>query len=103
MMNSQNYISDMEVHSNLKMEIFKVSGNCEMCEERIETAAKELDGTIKADWNKDSKEIEVMYNPQNLTLEDIHKKIAATGHDTDHLKASYEMYNNLHGCCEYRE
>jgi len=31
----------------------------------------------------------------------IHKKIASVGYDTELETANDEVYNNLHGCCQY--
>lgn len=86
---------------SLKTETIKVSGNCGMCKTRIEKAAK-LDGVSKADWNSDTKILTVTYNPSKVKNEDIQKKIAAVGHDTEKFKAEDEVYNKLHSCCKYR-
>ena len=102
MMNPKNDIFFTGQNSELKKETFKVFGNCSMCEDRIESAVKELDGIKKADWNKDTKLIEIIYDPINANLTSIHKKIAAVGHDTELVKAPQEVYNELPGCCEYR-
>ena len=40
-----------------KTEKIEVKGNCEMCESRIEKAAKEIDGVSKADWDKTTKKL----------------------------------------------
>jgi Cu(I)/Ag(I) efflux system membrane fusion protein len=103
MMSPRNNIFYIGGDSNLKKEIFKVFGNCEMCEDRIETAVKKLSGIKKADWNKDNKMIEVIFEKDKLNLETIHKQIAAVGHDTELLKAKQEVYDQLPGCCEYRD
>ena len=102
MMNPKNDIFFTGQNSELKKETFKVFGNCSMCEDRIESAVKELNGIKKADWNKDTKLIEIIYDPINANLTSIHKKIAAVGHDTELAKAPQEVYNELPGCCEYR-
>lgn len=84
-----------------KTETIKVSGNCGMCKERIETAAK-VDGVSKAEWNKDSKMLTLAYDPSKVKSDDIQKKIAAVGHDTEKFKADTKVYNGLPGCCKYR-
>lgn len=78
---------------------FQVSGNCGMCKSRIEKAAKEA-GAAKAIWNEDSKQLNVSF-ASNTSVEAIQKKIAAVGHDNAGAKASDEVYNKLHGCCQY--
>ena len=68
-----------------KTESVKVLGNCDMCKARIEKAAK-IDGVIKAEWNKDSKMLTLVYNPGKVTSEAVQKRIAAVGHDTEKLR-----------------
>jgi len=83
-----------------KTESIKVSGNCGMCKERIETAAK-VNGVSKADWNKDTKMLTLAYNPAVVKSDDVQKKIASVGHDTEKYKADTKTYNSLPGCCKY--
>ena len=84
-----------------KTETIKVSGNCEMCESTIEKAAK-VDGVTKADWNKKTKVLTLVYNPAKVKSDDVLKKIAAVGYDTPKYKATAAVYNALPGCCKYR-
>lgn len=82
-------------------ESFKVSGKCGMCESRIEKAASSVDGVTSADWNKDSKIMEVSFDAANTDIHKIHKAIANAGHDTQMHKAKDEVYSELPGCCKY--
>lgn len=86
---------------NLKHEVFKVSGNCGMCKSTIEKAAKALDGVLRAQWNKETKELHVSFDSGKVKLADLHKAIAQKGYDTDKVKADDEIYDKLHGCCKY--
>ena len=79
---------------------FKVLGNCGMCEKRIETAAK-IDGVSVADWDVDSKILTITFDPAKVKPTQVHKAVAAVGHDTEKVKATTEVYENLHGCCQY--
>lgn len=81
---------------------FKVSGNCGMCQNRIEKAAKAA-GATTAKWYEDSKMMTVSFNPKKSGSEKIQQKIAAVGHDAGTFKASDEVYENLPGCCQYRD
>lgn len=83
-----------------KSENFKVWGNCEMCKARIEKAAK-VEGVTKADWNSESQMLALVYNPAKVTSDDVQKKIAAAGHDTEKYKAEEKAYGKLPGCCKY--
>ena len=84
-----------------KKETFKVAGNCGMCETRIENAAKSVDGVNSADWDKETKMIEVKYTSDKANIYKVHMAIAKAGHDTKMHKASDEVYDKLPGCCKY--
>ena len=81
---------------------FKVSGNCSMCEERIETAALGVQGVESADWDKETKMINISHK-ETVNIHDVHQAIADAGHDADHHKAKDEVYENLPACCLYRD
>jgi hypothetical protein len=80
----------------------KVYGNCTQCKARIELAC-DAKGIKMAEWNVDSKDLVVVYNPTKITLDSIHELIAQSGHDTELKKAPLEVYNKLPDCCLYRE
>lgn len=84
-----------------KTEKFKVYGNCGMCEDRIEKAANSVDGVTSADWDKETKMIEVKLNESKTDVHKVHMAIAKVGHDTEMHKAKDEVYNKLPGCCKY--
>jgi len=84
-----------------KTEKIKVSGNCEQCKARIEKAAK-IDGVTKAEWSTESKILAVTYDPSKTTIDQIGKKVAASGHDNEKAKADDKAFNALPGCCKYR-
>jgi copper chaperone CopZ len=84
-----------------KKEEFKVAGNCGMCKNRIEKAAKSVGGVSFANWDQESKVLEVKFNPSKASIHTIHKDIAKAGHDTQMHKASQEAYDNLPVCCKY--
>ena len=97
-----------QVHDHSKMdmastktETIKVSGNCGMCKDRIEAAAK-VSGVTQATWDKNTKILTLVYNPAMVKSDDVQKKIAAVGHDTEKFKADTKTYNSLPGCCKYR-
>ncbi len=84
-----------------KIETIKVSGNCDMCKARIQKAAK-LDGVSKAEWNKETKILTATFDPAKTNIDEIGKKVAAAGHDTEKVKATDIAYDKLPGCCKYR-
>ena len=83
-----------------KTENIKVWGNCETCEARIEKAAK-VNGVTTATWNSKTQLLALVYDPSKTNSNDIQKKIAAVGHDTEKFKADDKVYAKLPGCCQY--
>lgn len=85
---------------NAVTETVKIYGNCGMCKKNIETA-----GTIKkqatVDWNKDTKLATITYNSKTTSKDEILKRIALAGYDSDSFLAPDAVYENLHGCCKY--
>ena len=57
-----------------------------MCEARIEKAAKSVEGVSKADWNKDTKMMEVTFDDAKTNVDKVETAIAKVGHDTDTTK-----------------
>ena len=84
-----------------KTEKFKVAGNCGMCETRIEKAAKSVNGVTAAEWDKETKMIEVSFDAAETSIQKIHEAIAHVGHDTELVRADDETYDKLPGCCKY--
>ena len=76
-------------------------GNCGMCKATIEGALKDVKGIEKAEWDIEAKMMYVTYDKKLISLDDIKKKIAAVGYDTDKFRASDETYGELPGCCQY--
>ncbi len=87
----------------LTKKTIKVSGNCDMCKERIETAAKSIAGVSSADWSPDTKMLQVKFDASKTNSDDIQKAIAKVGHDTEKYTATLEAYNALPECCLYRK
>jgi copper chaperone CopZ len=88
------------VSAQVKTETIKVSGNCGMCETKIEKAAKEA-GATSAEWSSETKQIKVKYNSSTTNAAKIQQAIAKVGYDTQDFKATNESYDKLHGCCKY--
>lgn len=81
---------------------FTVSGVCEMCEKRIESAV-DVKGVKFAEYDLDTHTLTIAYNSKFITEDEIHALLNAVGHDTEKSKASDEQYNSVHDCCKYRE
>ena len=85
---------------NVKTETVKIYGNCEMCEKTIETT-----GSVKkianVDWNKDTKMATITYDSTKTNQDEILKRIALAGYDSDKFLAPDDVYSKLAGCCQY--
>jgi periplasmic mercuric ion binding protein len=79
-----------------------VKGNCEECKKRIENAA-DIKGVKFSEWNETTQAITVTYKTDKVSLEQIEKAIAASGHDTKNIKSGKPAYNQLPSCCKYRD
>ena len=85
---------------NAKTESVKIYGNCEMCEKTIE-AAGNLKKVATVDWNKDSKMATITYDSTKTNQDEILKRIALAGYDSDKFLAPDDVYSKLAGCCQY--
>ncbi|MBK9257332.1 MAG: heavy-metal-associated domain-containing protein [Saprospiraceae bacterium] len=86
--------------NNVQSADVKVYGNCGMCKKRIEKAAA-VSGEAKAVWDVDTGIATITIDSTKTTIDDVLKRIAAAGHDSDQFRSDDEVYSNLHGCCQY--
>jgi len=89
------------VFAQAKTEKFEVKGNCGMCKDRIEKTTKAVDGVSAAEWNLETKILEVTFEESKTSVHKIQMAIAKVGHDTPMHKAKDDVYNALPGCCKY--
>jgi mercuric ion binding protein len=83
-----------------KTENIPVSGNCGMCEKKIEKAAKQAGASV-AEWNVKTKTLTVKYNSATTNTAKIQQTVAAAGYDTRDFKTTETAYNKLDACCQY--
>jgi hypothetical protein len=81
-------------------ETVKIYGNCGMCKATIEGTGN-LKKVAKVDWNKDTKMATLTYDSQKTKRDEILKRIALAGYDSDSFLAPQAAYNSLPGCCQY--
>lgn len=81
-------------------ETVKVSGNCGMCEKKIEGAAKKA-GASTAAWDKKTKVLAVTYDDAKTSNDAIQKKVASVGYDTEKYTGDMKAYQALEECCQY--
>ena len=87
----------------LSKKMIKVSGECDMCKDRIETAAKTVSGVKSAEWTAEKQMLHVEFDAAKTNSDAIQKAIAAVGHDTENFKAPDSVYKELPECCLYRK
>ena len=85
---------------NAKTDTVKIYGNCGMCEKNIETAAFQK-GVSKADWNVDTKMATITFDGNKTTADEVLRRIAAAGYDSDKYAAPDAVFAKLHTCCQY--
>ncbi len=85
---------------NEKAETVKIYGNCNMCKASIEKAGN-LKNIVKVDWNKDTKLALLTYDAKKTNQDEILKRIALAGYDSDKFLAPSETYSKLQSCCQY--
>ncbi|MFE3866823.1 DUF3347 domain-containing protein [Flavobacterium sp. LS2P90] len=85
---------------NAKTETVKIYGNCGMCETTIEKAGN-LKKVAQVDWDKDTKMATLTYDSAQTNQDEILKRIALAGYDSDKFLAPDTTYDALHGCCQY--
>ena len=79
---------------------FMVKGDCDMCKERIETAAKKS-GASTAEWKAETQQLHVEFDAAKTSADNILKKIAEVGHDNERYTADDAVYEKLASCCHY--
>lgn len=85
---------------NSKTETVKVYGNCGMCQKTIEKVGS-LKNVAKVKWDVDTNMATLTYDAKTTNQDEILKRIALAGYDSEKFLAPDEVYNNLHGCCQY--
>lgn len=85
---------------NSKTENVKILGNCGMCKTTIEKAGNR-NTLAKVDWDKDSKIAVITYDTTKTNQDEILKRIALVGYDSEKFLAPDDAYDKLPGCCQY--
>jgi len=85
---------------NAKTESVKIYGNCGMCKTTIEKAGNKKK-VAKVDWNKDTKMATITYDTKKTNQDEILKRIALSGYDSEKFLAPNDVYVKLAECCRY--
>ena len=86
--------------NNQTTESVKIYGNCGMCQKTIEKAGS-LKNVANVNWNIDTKTATIIYDAKKTNLDEILKRIALSGYDSDKFLAPDSAYKNLPSCCQY--
>jgi len=98
---SKQNITELTEESVIVTKDIFVAGNCGMCKARIEKTAKNINGVVKAKWDKDNNMLKLEYDSSQTSLGDISAEVSKAGHDTKYSKADSNVYDELPGCCQY--
>ena len=85
---------------NTKTEVVKIYGNCGMCKSKIEKAGS-LKNIAQVSWDKETKMATLSYDASKTNQEEILKRIALAGYDSDVFLAPDKAYSSLDDCCQY--
>lgn len=85
---------------NTKTESVKIYGNCGMCKSTIEKAGN-MKNQASVDWNKETKMATISFDSLKTSKEEILKRIALAGYDSDIFLAPNDTYLSLAACCQY--
>lgn len=85
---------------NAKTENVKIYGNCGMCETKIEKAGN-IKKIANVDWNQETQMATITYDATKTNQDEVLKRIALVGYDSDKFLAPDDVYTNLHECCKY--
>lgn len=91
----------LSAQSTIQTVTVSVKGNCDECKERIENAA-DIKGVKNAVWDEKKQAITVTYDSKKVSLEQIEKAIAKSGHQTANIAADSGAYKALPECCKYQ-
>ncbi len=91
-----------DTEQSLNHVMIKAGGLCDMCKDRIETAALSVKGVESANWESESQMLHLNFDAEKTNSDEIQKAVANVGHDTEKHKAPDDIYNELPECCLYR-
>lgn len=77
-----------------------VSGNCEICKERIERVALSISGVESASWNISDGRLSLTFDPRKADLDQISLAIVKAGHDTSLHKVGRDVECQMPNCCK---
>lgn len=92
-------ISEAQI-KNANIENVKVYGKCDMCKKKIEKAGN-LKSIAKVTWDDKTQIATLIYDAKKTNQDEILKRIALIGYDSDKFLAPDKTYSKLDKCCQY--
>jgi len=86
---------------NAKTETVKISGNCDMCKSKIEKSGN-VKNVATVNWDEDSNMATLTYDASKTNQQEILKRIANAGYDSESFYAPDDVYAKLPSCCQYK-
>ena len=77
-----------------------IYGNCDMCKSNIEKAGN-VKKVAHVEWDKNTKMATLTYDAGKTNQDEILKRIALAGYDSDRFLAPDDIYAKLPECCRY--
>lgn len=85
---------------NAKNQTIKIYGNCTMCKNAIEKAGN-VKNIARLEWIKDTKMAMLTYDRKKTSADDILKRVALAGYDSEYFLTPDDAYAQLPQCCQY--
>ncbi|MGB0917253.1 MAG: heavy-metal-associated domain-containing protein [Flavobacteriales bacterium] len=76
---------------------------CDDCGYNIDTSIRKAKGIRKININPDKSTVQVTYNAEKTSPDEIRIALSKSGFDADDVKADPEAYKKLDGCCKKPE
>ncbi len=91
----------VKVLANVKAERIKVNVS-EKCVEKIETAAASVEGVISTNWDKEEKELEIVFEENKTSLTEIEQAISEAGFSTPNYEVQANAQTRVPRECRIR-
>ncbi|MFT6501315.1 MAG: copper chaperone CopZ [Crocinitomicaceae bacterium] len=78
----------------------KTSAECGQCKDRLEEKLNYTKGVKFSELNLTENLLEVKFNSEKISLEQVKNVIVDLGYDADEMKANAKAVENLPSCCK---
>ena len=92
----------IKVLANVRAERIRINVS-EACVETIEEAVEEVEGVLGTYWEDGTKELEIIFETDKISFDDIEIAISEAGFDTPKYKASKVVMKNIPQECRNKQ